>query len=65
MVLHDPVEIHQFAVDVVQYLDVGGLLGEEDGGRAGEELDVAGVPTEARQDSVGQATLAAYPRDEG
>lgn len=50
MVLHDAVQVHELAVDVVDHLDLGRLLLEENRRRAAENLDVTGMCRESFKD---------------
>src|SRR5690606_38639334 len=62
-VAEDPPESHEFAVEVVDGLHAGGLLGEQDGQAAGVGLDVVVVVGEQRGDPRRDALLAAEVRD--
>ena len=65
VVLHHTVEIDQFAVDVVEHFGFGGLLAQEKKRAAsGEQLDVALMFGEHRQDVFCQAAFAAHPRNQ-
>jgi len=66
VVLHDAVQRDQVAVDVVEDFN-GRCLGshEVERGTAGKDFDVAFVRRKKRDEAVGQAALAAHPRDDG
>ena len=65
VILDDAVQVDQLAVDVVQHLDLGRRPHEVQRGAAGEDLDVASVRRKLRDDTVGQASFAADPGDDG
>lgn len=66
MVLHDAVQRHQVAVDVVEDFNRRGLgTLEVERCAAGKDLDIAFVGWEERDKAVGQAAFAAHPRDDG
>jgi hypothetical protein len=58
-----PLEVCQFALDVVKHLDRGGLLHEVQGCCATERLHVAAMLREPRQNVFGLAAFTAYPDD--
>jgi len=65
VVLHDAVQGHQVAVDVVEDFNRRGLRTHEvERGAAGKDFDVAFVGWEERDEAIGQAALAAHPRDD-
>lgn len=63
VVLHNPVEPHQLAVNVVYHLDLSGWPHEIERGPAGEHLHIALMRRELRDDVIDQATFA--PRSPG
>ncbi|MNN66283.1 hypothetical protein D3C81_1818500 [compost metagenome] len=66
MVLHDAVQSHQVAVDVIEDFNRRGLGSHEvERGTAGKDFDVAFVGREKRNETIGQAAFAAHPRDDG
>lgn len=66
VVLHNAVERHQVAVDVVEDFNRGSLgTHEVQRGAAGKDFDVTFVGWEERDKAVGQAAFAAHPRDDG
>ena len=66
VVLHDAIQRHQVAVDVVEDFNRCGLGAHEvERGAAGKDFDVAFVGWEERDKAVGQAAFAAHPRDDG
>lgn len=65
VVLHHPVQIDQIAVEIIQYLHRSGLWAHEvQGSATGEDLDVALMGGEKWDQAVGQAALAAHPRND-
>ncbi|MCY1298013.1 hypothetical protein D9M69_615630 [compost metagenome] len=65
VVLNHPVQRHQIAVDVVQHLDGCRLWSEkEERSATGENLDVALMGREKRNEASRQAALAAHPGDD-
>lgn len=64
VMLDHAVEIDELAVDVVQDLDLGRRLREEDRGGAGERLDVTAMGREQADESIGKTTLATNPGDD-
>ncbi len=66
VVLHNAVQRHQLAVDVVEDFNWRGLgTHEVERGTAGKDFDLAFVRREERDKAVGQAAFAAHPRDDG
>jgi len=65
VLLGDAVEVDQFAVGVVDDLDLGGALGEKDGRTAYKWFAVKGVPRDERDDTGGELLLAAVIADGG
>jgi hypothetical protein len=66
VVLHDAVERHQVAVDVVEDFNRLGLGPHEvESGTAGKDFDVAFVWRKQRNEAIGQAAFAAHPRNDG
>ncbi|KGX69276.1 hypothetical protein Y026_4505 [Burkholderia pseudomallei TSV28] len=65
MVLNDAIQVHQFAVDIVDHLDLGWRSHEVKRRPAREHFDVTVVLRKARDDVVSESTLAADPRDDG
>lgn len=59
VVLHNAIEIHQFAVDVIDHLDLRRWSHEVKSGPAREDLDVTLVRREARDQMV-RGTLIGY-----
>ncbi|MNP05319.1 hypothetical protein D3C76_972660 [compost metagenome] len=66
VVLHDAVQRHQVAIDVVEHFDRGGLGSHEvQRGPAGKDFDVAFVRRKQRNEAIGQAAFAAHPGNDG
>jgi hypothetical protein len=65
VVLHDPVQVDQVAVDVVDHFDLGGVPQEVPGSAPGEHLHVARMRREAAEQQVSQAALASQPGNDG
>ncbi|MNI85770.1 hypothetical protein D3C73_1427920 [compost metagenome] len=66
VVLHDAVQRHQVAVDVVEDFHRCRLGPHEvQRGAAGKDFDVAFVRWKQRNKAIGQAAFAAHPRDDG
>ncbi|MNT60265.1 hypothetical protein D3C72_1978350 [compost metagenome] len=66
VVLHDAIQRHQVAIDVVEDLNGRGLGSHEvQRGTAGKDFDVAFVRRKKRNEAVGQAAFAAHPRNDG
>jgi hypothetical protein len=60
-----PIEVHQFAVDVVDDLDLCRRTQKVQRGPARDDLDLTLVPWEPRNEMVREATLAADPGNDG
>lgn len=65
MVLHNPVQVDQVAVHIVQHLDRGGRAQEVDRGTSAKHLYVALMLGEQGNQSIGQPALAAEPGNDG
>lgn len=65
MVLHHPIQVDQFPVDVVDHLDLGRRPKEVQRRPAREHLDVALVRRKTGDQDVCQTTLAAEPGNDG
>lgn len=66
VVLHDTVERHKVAIDVVEDFNRRGLgTHKVERGATGKDFNVAFVWREERDKTVGQAAFAAHPRDDG
>lgn len=62
MMLHDAIQIHQLAVDIVKYLDGRGHVPKEiQRGTAAEDLDIAFVLRKKWEKLIGKASFAADP----
>jgi len=55
--LGHPVEVDQFEIGVIDYLDLGGVFGEEDGRAADEEFAVEGMARYEGYDACGELLL--------
>ncbi|MCY1377870.1 hypothetical protein D9M69_654650 [compost metagenome] len=66
VVLHDAVQRHQVAIDVVEDFN-GRRLGSHkvQRGAACKDFDVAFMGWKQRDKTIGQAAFAAHPRDDG
>ena len=62
MLLADPVEVHHFAVEVVQHFDLGGLLAKEYLRAARECFNVGRMLRERGDDLFGERAFAANVR---
>src|SRR5690606_20353834 len=66
VVLYDPVQVDQVAIDIVEHLHLGRYRAQKiQRCTAGERLDVAAVAREQGKDAIGETALAAYPGDDG
>lgn len=66
VVLNDPVQIDQVAVDVVENLNLCRHRAEEKQSSSScERLYIAGVAWEQLEDPIGEPTFAPYPGDDG
>jgi hypothetical protein len=61
VILYDPIQVHQFAVDVVHNFDFRRWPHEKQRGATREHFDVAGMKWELRNKTVCETTLAADP----
>lgn len=65
MIFHHAIKVNQIAVNIVEYLCLGGLFHKEQCRCTAEWLYVAGVFGKQRQNVFGKFTFAADPRDDG